>query len=160
MSIYRAEGYVEYMEENCPDINILDQRWTPNDPASALAEMDDALVAYDKIDAVYSVGEMIGQGAFTAIEAAGLEDEIIVTSVDPSPSGIEMLKKGQFDAMVVQDSTGLGRWGIRLAINILEGRAKELVHQYWTPIYLVTKDNVNEFNFEGISVPPAGWVLP
>lgn len=160
-AIGRAKGFKDYMTENCPDIKILGEIWCDNDPAAALKEMDDALQVYgEEIDAVYNPGENFAKGIVQAIDSAGLTGKIIVTSVDPSADGIALIKEGKIDAMVVQSSVGLGRWGIRAAIMTLEGKAEQLTERFWTPVYLVTKDNVDTFEFVEKSMYPAGWTLP
>ena len=160
-AVGRAKGYKDYVTANYPDIKILDERWCDNDPAAALKEMDDALQVYgDQIDAVYCPGEIFAKGIVQAIESAGKTGKIIVTAVDPSKDGVALIKEGKIDAMVVQSSVGQGRWGIRAAIMALEGKADQLTKRYWTPINLVTAENVNDFVFVDKSMPAEGWVLP
>lgn len=160
-AVGRAQGYRDYVKANYPDIKILDERWCDNDPAAALKEMDDALQVYgDQIDAVYCPGEIFAKGIVQAIESAGKTGKIIVTAVDPSKDGVALIKEGKIDAMVVQSSVGQGRWGIRAAIMALEGNADQLTKRYWTPINMVTADNVDDFVFEDKSMPAEGWVLP
>jgi len=159
-AIGRSKGYKDYVKENCPEINILDERWCDNDPAASLKEMDDALQVYDSIDAVYTPGEIFAKGVIQALESAGKTGEIIVTAVDPSPDGIAAMEEARIDAMVVQSSVGLGRWGIRAAVMVLEGKADEMVSRYWTPLNVVTKDDIDTFDFVDKSMPPEGWKLP
>jgi len=160
-AIGRSKGYKDYITANYPDIKVLDERWCDNDPAAALKEMDDALQVYgDEIDAVYTPGEIFAKGVVQAIESAGLTGKIVVTSVDPSADGVALIKEGKIDAMVVQSSVGQGRWGIRAAIMALEGKADQLTKRYWTPVNLVTRENIDTFDFVDKSMPPAGWSLP
>jgi ABC-type sugar transport system substrate-binding protein len=160
-AIYRSKGFVDYMKENCPDIKILDQRWCDNSPEAALKEVDDGLQVYgNTINGIYSPGEQTGMGIIQAVANAGLTGKIVVTSCDPSAAGIAAMKEGRIDAMIVQNSIGLGRWGIRAAVNVLEGKAKDLYKMYYTPLNIITRDNVNTFDLRDITLIPDGWKIP
>ena len=159
-AIYRSKGYREYIQTNVPGIKILDERWCDNSPEAALKEVDDALQVYDKIDAIYTPGELFATGAVQALEGAGKLEDTLITSVDPSPEGVALMKAGKIDMMVVQSSVTQGRWGIRAAINILEGRAAETYKKYWSPLWVVNGENADEFEFLDVNAPPEGWKLP
>jgi ABC-type sugar transport system substrate-binding protein len=73
---------------------------------------------------------------------------------------IQAIKDGRISMTVVQGSVIQGRWGIRAAIWAAEGKADQLVKQYWTPIQYVDKDNADTFQFVGHSRQPDGWVMP
>lgn len=56
-----------------------------------------------------------------------------------------------------QQTVVIGRWGIRAAINYLEGR--EVPKALWTPLLLVTKENVDKIDLSGVRAPD-GWKPP
>jgi len=158
--IHRSKGFKDYIQENYPEIKILDERWLDNSPEAGLKEMDDALQVYDNIDAVFTAAENNALGVVKAIESSGETRKILITSVDPSPEGIAQIRKGKIDMMVVQGSVYQGTWAIKAAINILEGKAKEMIHEARTPIFTITRDNVDTFNYVGVNSPPKDWKLP
>jgi ABC-type sugar transport system substrate-binding protein len=158
-AIYRPQGFKEYVA-SYPGIKILDERFQQNNPESGVKEMEDALQKFPEMDTLYTSGEMLALGAANAIQAAGKTGQITILTVDPSVDTIQAIKDGRIAATVVQSSVDMGRWGIRAAIWTLEGKADQLVKQYYTPLYVVDKTNADTFQFEGVSRPPAGWTMP
>lgn len=159
-AIYRAKGFKEYMQQNCPDIKIIAERFLDSDPAAGMKEMEDAFQAYKQIDGVFTGSDFLGVGVAQAIAAAGKVGKIVVTTTDSQDDCIKAIRDGRITATVVQSSTVMARWGVRAAIWTLLGKADQLMKQYWTPLSIVDKSNVDTFKFEGVSRPPAGWKLP
>ncbi len=120
-AIDRQAG-MESVLKDYPDIEILatgDGEWI-RDPAVAL--MEDWLVAYDEIDAVYSHAEESSWGAQLAIERAGRQNEgIMHYTMDGSNEGFVDVKDGVFMADG-NYSPFIGQLGIRAALYTLTGK--------------------------------------
>ena len=105
-----------------PDIEILatgDGEWI-REPAVKL--MEDWLIAYDEIDAVYSHAEESSWGAQLAIERAGRGDEgIMHFTMDGSNEGFVSVKEGEFGADG-NYSPYIGDLGVRAALYTLMGK--------------------------------------
>jgi ABC-type sugar transport system substrate-binding protein len=156
----RAKGFRDYIKNNAPGIKILDTRYIANnDPALGLAEMEDLLQTYHDIQGVMTGSAVLGMGVAQAIDAAGKSKDIVVTGVDIFDESVNGLKDGRMDAVILQDTVAIGRWGVKAAVAVLEGKAAQLSKNFWVPVHIVTKDNVNTFNFAGTANPPAGWKL-
>ena len=158
-AIGRGDGFINYMAKNYPDIKILAELWCANEVDAAMQQVEDAIMAYgDEIQAVYAPGENTIKGAVLALKAAGMNN-VFAVSCDPADDTVAMLKEGSVNASVVQYSCGLGMWGLRAAVNILNGDAAELYQVYYTTLNVVDTDTVDDFDFVGISKAPAGWTL-
>jgi len=119
--------------------------------------MEDFLQTYPKIDGAYNGADMTAVGASQAILAAGKQGKIAITTTDFQPDSEKFMREGVLSAAVVQQSVVIGRWCVRATINHLEKRPvpKEL----WTPLILVTKENLDTVDFRGVRAP-AGWKPP
>lgn len=160
-AIGRGDGFKAYMEENYPGIEILDELWCANEVDAAMQLVEDAIMAYgDEIEGVYAPGENTAKGAILALQASGMAEDVFVVACDPSDDSIAMLREGSLDASVVQFSVGLGQWGMRAAVNILNGNADQMSKKYFTTLNMVDTENVDTFDFVGISKAPDGWQLP
>jgi len=159
-AMFRSEGYQDYMKNNCPDIEILEVKFSTTEPATGLANMEDALLAYSEIDGVSAGCDNIGIGVAEAIFQAGKSGKIIVTTADSQEACLTSIREGKISATVVQAPIYMGRWGIRAAIMVLEGHEDEVAENYWTPITVCTKDNIDDIKFEEIYSPSSGWKLP
>jgi ribose transport system substrate-binding protein len=156
----RSKGFEEYMKAKYPNIKVIEKRWLDSDPAAGMKEMEDALQAYPNIDGVMTGSDMLGLGVGQAIFAANKAGKIIVTTTDSQPDCIKAIKADKITSTVVQSSAYMGIWGMTAAVAALDGKAKEMVSRYWTPLTILEKGNVDTFKFEGVSRPPEGWTVP
>ena len=69
----------------------------------------------------------------------------------------KFIRDGVISATVAQQTVTIGRWGVRAAINTLEKR--EVPKALWTPLLLVTADNINNLDISTLRAP-AGWKPP
>lgn len=120
-AIGRQEGMMSVLKDY-PDIEILatgDGEWI-REPAVKL--MEDWLIAYDEIDAVFSHAEESSWGAQLAIERAGRQGEGIKHyTMDASNEGFVSVKDGTFMADG-NYSPYIGQLGIRAALYTLMGQ--------------------------------------
>ena len=154
-AIDRQAGMMSVVEQY-PDIEILatgDGEWI-RDPAVSL--MEDWLIAYDEIDAVYSHAEESSWGAQLAIERAGRQDEgIMHFTMDGSNEGFVDTKDGVFMADG-NYSPFIGDIGIRAALYVLMEKEIPGTEEYEYGIKLtlpdspvVTAENADEWIGKG-----------
>lgn len=156
-AIDRSKGLAMALEE-APGIEMLttgDGEWI-REPAVAL--MDDWLVRYPEIDAVFSHAEESSWGAQLAISRAGrCEDGILHFTHDGSAAGFTSVSEGQFQADG-NYSPFIGDIGVRAALMLLQGQEIPDAEPYDQPgQYLqlpdlppVTPENAEEWI-------PRGW---
>lgn len=151
VTIDRSQGFADAVAEY-PDIEIIasgDAEFL-RDPASAL--MDDYLMAYDEIDAVYSHAEESAWGAALAIERAGRSgDGILQYTIDASNEGFRSVESGEF-AADGNYTPYIGQVGVRVALYVLMGRELEGTESYeygtrytLPEMPIVTQENVSEW---------------
>ncbi len=155
----RRAGFIDYMEANCPEIEIVGEQFCDSDPSVGLSTMEDMLLAYPDIDGVMTGSDFLGIGAKEAIVQAGKSDDIVITTADSQDATIEAIKEGTINATVVQAPCYMARWGVRAAVMTLEGNKDQLAMRYWTPIVICDSSNVEGFEFVGRSKPPEGWEI-
>ena len=156
----RSAGFRATMEKNFPDIEILDEQFCDSDPAAGLALMEDMLLAYPDLEGVMTGSDFLGVGAAEALFQAGKSGKIVLTTSDSQKACINGVREGKIAATMVQAPCYMASWGVRAAVMTLEGREDELAERYWTPILVCDKNNVETFEFVGVSRPPDGWELP
>lgn len=139
-AIDRQAGMMSVLE-NYPNIEILatgDGEWI-RDPAVSL--MEDWLVAYDEIDAVFSHAEESSWGAQLAIERAGRQgDGIMHYTCDGSNEGFVDVKNGVFNADG-NYSPFIGQLGVRAALYTLMGKTISGTETYEYGVKLVLPDS-------------------
>lgn len=151
-AIDRQKGMMEALK-SAPDIAVLatgDGQWI-RDPAVKL--MDDWLVTFPKIDAVFSHAEESSWGAQFAIARANrCGDKIMHFTHDASNAGFKSVKTGLFQADG-NYSPFIGDIGIRAALMTLQGKDIPNKQKYefegWLyrlpDLPVVTADNAGEW---------------
>lgn len=147
----RSQGFYDAIAEY-PDIKVIasgDAAFL-REPASTL--MDDYLVAYDDIDAVYSHAEESAWGSILSIERAGRTgDGIKQYTIDASNEGFRSVESGEF-AADGNCTPYIGQVAVRAVLYLLMGETLEGTESYdygtrfvLPEMPLVTPDNVSEW---------------
>lgn len=156
-AIDRSKGLKLALQE-APGIELLatgDGEWV-REPAAAL--MDDWLVRYPKIDAVFSHAEESSWGAQLSISRAGrCEDGTLHFTHDGSSAGFQSVLDGHFSADG-NYSPFIGDIGVRAALMLLQGQKIPDAKAYEQPgsylqlpdLEVVTPDNAANW-------VPLGW---
>jgi len=153
----RGDSFKKRMAELAPGVKIVGEQYSQSTPVEGLRLMEDFMQTYPRIDGVYNGADMTEIGASGAIKAAGKAGKIVITTVDFQPESEKFMRDGVLSAAVVQQSVVIGRWCIRATVNYLEKRP--VPPELWTPLLLITKDNLDKIDFRGVRAP-AGWKPP
>jgi ABC-type sugar transport system substrate-binding protein len=154
---FRGDGFKKRMAEIAPAVKILGEQYSQNTPADGLRLMEDFMQTYPQIDGVYNGSDMLGIGSAQAVRAAGKAGQVVITATDLQPDAEKFMREGVLSASVLQQSVIIGRWCVRASINQLEHRP--VPKQLWTPIALVSKENLDKADFRGVRAPE-GWKPP
>jgi len=149
----RSAGFKEYLKANT-SIRILGEQNSVNTPDQGLKLMEDFMQTFPQIDGVMCAADFLAIGAAQAIRAAGKAGKIKIVTVDLQPDAEKLLRDGLINGAIVQTAQIMGRWGVRAAINVLAGR--QVPPQLFTPIFIVTKPNVDTVDF-ALERGPVGW---
>lgn len=120
----REKGFTEYLEKNAPDIKVVDIQNYSGDQQKAADVMQNMLLKYDNIDAVFCVGDPAAIGALSSVTAAGKDTKII--GYDGNPEGVAEIKKGgNWVADVAQDPAAIGKTTMEAVEQYLNGTIPE-----------------------------------
>ncbi len=156
-AIDRSQGMENIIEDE-PGIEVLttgDGEWI-REPAVDLVE--DWLVTYEDIDAIFSHAEESSWGAQLAIARAGrCDDGILNYTFDGSAAGFESVAEGQFQANG-NYSPFIGDIGVRAALMLIQGEEIPDAEEYDEPgrylqlpdLPVVVPENADEWI-------PLGW---
>jgi len=141
----RLEGFMTTMEEIAPDMEFVTIATLFN-RADGLADMADALTAYDHIDAVFSMDDESSIGALQAIIEAGRTDIKAITGGGGCQEYFNMMLEEQYADIWVASATyspSMITVCIENAVKLVNGEAVEqaIVH----PSELVDRDNVADY---------------
>ena len=84
--VLRAEGCKAYLEENCPEIKVVDEQNYQGDAEKASSITQDFLLKYPDLDLIFAVGDPAAMSAYTIINGAG--KDIKVLGYDGNPEAV------------------------------------------------------------------------
>ncbi len=143
----REEGGIEGLKEGGAVI-VSDNQEGGVTPESAKTKALQMMDTIKGAAGVYTVNESTTLGMLLALRQAGLAGKIKFVGFDASAPLVEALRKGEIDALVVQNPEKMGEVGVRQVVKKLKGEATE--KQVDTGAVLVTKENMDTPEVKGL----------
>ena len=135
----RVEGFVDTLEENYPDIEIVAEQDCNADRQTSMDAAEAIIQANPDIQFIYGANAEMALGAYAATASTNRSD-IKVVAVDTDDEVMEAIKNGtNLVATVSQDPYTMGYQAMENAVKALNG---EEVEDVLIECELVTADNV------------------
>ncbi|WP_099810212.1 substrate-binding domain-containing protein [Streptococcus suis] len=140
-TVDRGEGFNSIAAEK---LDVLSSQSANFDRAQALNTAQNMIQANKDVQVIFAQNDEMALGAAQAVKSAGLQNVLIV-GIDGQPDAHDAIEKGELTATIAQQPAKMGEIAIQAAIDHYQG--KEVEKETVSPIYLVTKDNVDEYNW-------------
>jgi len=138
----REEGFMNTIEKEFPEIEIVDAKYGLDTVETALQATEDLLTRNAELDGLYACNESTSVGALRALQSQGRSGKMKMVGFDAGELLIEGLKSGLIDSLVIQNPYKMGYEGVRAVVAKLEG--KEVPKQIDTGVELVTRERLKE----------------
>jgi ribose transport system substrate-binding protein len=135
----RKKGFEETIAET--DLDYVDYQTNNDDPVQVAQQVSAVLQKHPDLAGIFAMDTFNGEGSATAVQEAGLGDQVTIVSFDAGPAEVEKLKAGVIDALIVQKSYDMGYMGIDFAVKALNDEALE--PQTYTDYVIATQENVD-----------------
>lgn len=136
----RAKGFEEELKKY-PNLKSAGVQFTQNEPDQAASKVTAALAATPDLIGIFATNLNTGEGAATGLRNAGKVGAVNLIGFDASPSEVEGLKKGEYQALIAQDPAAIGQQGVQQAIAALEG--KPVTRNLTASLHSITKANMD-----------------
>ncbi len=120
----RLEGFTQYMEENCPDIEIVGTLYSEADINLCTTQCVDAISANPDLKGIFAVDENRTAGVGTALIQLGRED-IFVGGFDANQNTAKLMEDGIVDFLTVQQPYEMGYLAYNAALDAAKGETLE-----------------------------------
>ena len=90
------------------------------DEAKSQTAMENCLQANPDITLVYTINEPAARGAYTALQAAGREKDVLIVSVDGGCTGVERRQGGKIAATSQQYPLKMAQMGVDAVVNFVK----------------------------------------
>lgn len=139
----RTRGFVTTMKAK--GAKVLPVLYPGTDSSKSAQEVAADLRAHTDIAGVYVTHSAAAQGASAAIKAAHLQGKVKLVAFDADPQQIVDLKRGVYDALIVQEPYQMGFQSVKLAGQLARGQIKpsQVKEEHLLPFFVVTRKNVN-----------------
>jgi len=140
----RAQGFIETLEKDYPEIKIVDSKYpTPPTVAKVREITEDMLTRNTEVDGLFACNATTAAGALQALRSPGqAERGIKMVGFDAWDSLVEGLKSEEIDSLVIQNPYKMGYEGVKAILANLQG--EEVPKQVDTGVELVTKSRLSE----------------
>ena len=112
----------------------------------AMVKLEAAVQANPDVTGIHCFNGPSSESAITVVAAAGLSDQVFITTIDASASDCENIKNGKLLCAGTQRPADMGKYTIEALYAVLEGRGGELEKHILCPAQLVTIDNVDSYD--------------
>ncbi len=141
--VERRDGFVNYLEEEYPDIEIVDIQYGDGDHLQSADIAKTMLAAHPDMAGLYGTNEGSAIGIVNAINELGMQPgDITVIGFDSGQAQIDAIKSGLMAGLVTQDPAGIGRSTVESAVKVIEG--EDVEPEVDTGSYWVDETNVDD----------------
>jgi ribose transport system substrate-binding protein len=141
--VERRDGFVEKLEKDFPDIEVVDIQYGDGDHLKSADIAKAMLAANPDLKGLYGTNEGSAIGIVDAANELGLEPgEITIIGFDSGQAQIDAIKSGLMAGAITQDPMGIGRSTIESAVKAINGEEVEKVVD--TGSFWYDKTNVDD----------------
>jgi len=139
--IDRRDGFLDQMESEYPDIEIVDVQYGGGDQLKSTDLAKAIIQAHPDLKGFFGANEGSIIGVLNAVGELGKEGEIVVIGYDSGKQQIDAIKSGLAAGAITQDPIGIGYKCVEAAVMALDGEdVPELID---TGFHWYDADNVD-----------------
>jgi ribose transport system substrate-binding protein len=138
----RRDGFLRAMKE-FPDIKVVGVDYNMDVQETAQRQTAAILQAHPDLKGIFGVNLFSAQGAYQAVENAGLSGEVKIAGWDATPDLINALKAGHVDLVLAQRPYQIGQLAVEWGFKYLTQKAK-VPKKVIPGFFFFTRENVDQ----------------
>ncbi|MFD6447928.1 ABC transporter substrate-binding protein [Promicromonospora sp. NPDC060204] len=130
----RVEGFTQYIEENAPDIEIVDTQYAAGDQLKSADAAKAIMQAHPDLKGIYGTNEGSAIGVVKAVQESGRAGELTVIGFDSGKAQTDAIRDGLMAGAITQDPIKMGYETVKAAVAAIDGEEVEPVIDsgfYW-----------------------------
>ena len=144
----RENGFIDTIEEEFGDIEIVDTKYGMATVETALQAAEDLLTKHTELDGLYACNAGTSVGSAQALQSQGRTGDIKMVGFDAEETLIDKLKSGIIDSLVVQDPHKMGYIGVKTLVDKINGQ--DVPKSIDTGVELVTVERLQESKIKAL----------
>lgn len=145
--IDRRDGFIEWMEANAPDIQLLPVQYGGGDQAKSADITKSIISANPDLKGIYGSNEGSAIGAIKGVEESGKEG-ITIVGFDSGKAQIDAIKSGIMAGAITQNPVGMGAELVKAAMKAING--EDLPKIIDTGFYWYDKTNIDDPKIQAV----------
>jgi ribose transport system substrate-binding protein len=145
--VQRRDGFVDYMEENEPGIEIVDIQYS-GDPLEATDIAKAIIGANPDLKGLYGSNEGAAIGVVHAVQELGIEGQLTIIGFDSGKDQIDAINSGLMAGAITQNPVGIGYETVKAAVEHLDG--KDLPETIDTGYFWYDKTNIDDPEIQAV----------
>lgn len=137
----RRDGFIEWMEANAPDVELLPVQYGEGDQAKSADIAKSILAANPDVKGIYGSNEGSAIGAVKGVEEAGVKG-VTVVGFDSGQAQIDAITSGVEAGAITQNPVGMGEELVKAAVAAIDG--DELAESIDTGYYWYDASNIED----------------
>ncbi|MGI6176556.1 MAG: ABC transporter substrate-binding protein [Christensenellales bacterium] len=148
--VERRDGFMDYMEENHPDIEIVDIQYNDDDSFKSTEICTTFLLTHDDLAGIYGCGQSSSEGMVTAVNEQGMSGEVVCVGFDSGNLLLNAVKDGTLTGAVTQNPYNMGYICAKGALEyVVDGKEPaQYFNDSGSAFY--TKDNIDSEEIQGM----------
>ncbi|WP_022893512.1 ABC transporter substrate-binding protein [Agromyces subbeticus] len=145
----RRDGFVGYMEENEPGIEIVDIQYGGGDQAKSADLAKAILAANPDLKGIYGSNEGSAIGVVQAVKELGIDPaQLAVVGFDSGEAQMDAIRDGLMIGAITQNPVGIGYETVKAAVEALDG--KKLPKTIDTGYYWYDASNIDDEEIQAV----------
>ncbi|GAA3430602.1 substrate-binding domain-containing protein [Kutzneria kofuensis] len=120
----RHTGFLQGFGLSDGDPAIIGHQSVNGDQSQAQQGMENLLQRATSVNAVYTLNEPTARGAYAALQARGLLNQVVMGSIDGGCQGVQDVKDGKYGATVMQFPAKMAALGVDAAVEYAKSGKK------------------------------------
>ncbi len=138
----REEGFKEAMQEEFPDIEVLETQFNDDDANKAAAQVQAVYARNPDLAGVFGANLFSAIGAADGVKALGKTGEIKVVAFDTPMRIVDDIKSGLIDMAIAQHPYDIGYEGVKAAVAAIDG--EKIPTSIGTGFTVMNADNIDD----------------
>lgn len=114
----RANGFIDYIDANCPDMKVVTTGNSVGDETEAAQVASGIIQGNPNLAGIYATNSPRTVGAATAVREAGKVGEIQIIGFDTDESVLDLIDAGEVYGTVKQGAYNMGYWSFEFLFHV------------------------------------------
>jgi ribose transport system substrate-binding protein len=146
--VERRDGFVEYIEENAPDVEIVDVQYGGGDHLKSTDLAKTIMQAHPDLAGIYGSNEGSAIGVVNAVKELGNTGDLVVIGFDSGQAQMDAIREGLMAGAITQNPVGIGYETVKAAVMALNG--EEVPESIDTGFFWYDADNIDDEEIQAV----------